>query len=48
MNLVKGESSRLSLAVAFYIMLLTIHCPIIITCSMVYEGETSKGNLAIA
>lgn len=45
MSLVKGERSRLSFAVAFYLMLLTIQWSIVITCSMVCEGESGKGNL---
>jgi len=45
MSLVMGESPRLSLAVVLYISLLTIHWSIIVTCSMVNEGESGKGNL---
>lgn len=45
MSLAKGESPRLSLAIVLYITLLTIHWSIIITCSMVNEGESGKGNL---
>lgn len=45
MSLAKGESPRLSRAIVLYITLLTIHWSIIITCSMVNEGESGKGNL---